>query len=43
MEEVKVTFVHFHGPAKFLSTQDEVLTMSFHDILTIVQPLTATG
>jgi hypothetical protein len=44
-EEVEVSFLHPHGPAKsfkYPSTSD-VLVVSSHDILTAVSPSTDTG
>ena len=43
--EVEVTFQHPHGPAKSFKYPpgDDVLVMSYQDILTVVNPSTATG
>lgn len=44
-EEVEVTFLHPHGPAKSFKypPSNDVLVMSYHDILTLVNPSTTTG
>jgi hypothetical protein len=43
--EVEVTFLHPHGPAKSFKYPpgEDVLVMSYQDILTVVNPSTATG
>ena len=43
-EEVEISFLHPHGPAKSFNypSGDDVLVMSYHDVLTLVNPLTAT-
>jgi hypothetical protein len=44
-EEVEVTFLHPHGPSKSYKypTKTDNLGISIHDILTMVNPSTATG
>jgi len=44
-EEVEVSFLHPKGPTKSFKypPDDDILVMSHHDILTIVNPSTATG
>ena len=41
-EEVEVSFLHPYKPAKY-PFSDDVLVMSYHDVLTLVNPSTATG
>jgi len=45
-KEVEVTFLHPHVPAKsfkYPQANDDILVMSCHDILTLVNPSTTTG
>ena len=44
-EEVEVSFVHPKGPTESFKypLEGDILVMSHHDILTIVNPSTATG
>ncbi|CAJ1061238.1 uncharacterized protein LOC119727986 [Xyrichtys novacula] len=43
--ELQVTFLHPHGPAKSYTFPEppDILTIDYHDVLTSVHPVTATG
>jgi len=46
MQNSPTSFLHPHGPAKsfkFTQANDDILVMSCHDILTLVNPSTTTG
>jgi len=44
-EEVELSFLHPHGPAKSFKypSDGDVLVMTYHDVLTVVNPSTTTG